>query len=349
MRERQGRIAGAGLLALDVVVCVDGEPDAMAVAGGTCGNVLSVLSYLNWHSSVVGYLGEDSAGSIVADDLKRSGVYSRHLKRRGDTQTPVFVQHLTSDASGRPLHTFISKCPQCGEKLKPKGTHSTPIRKFPTSECPDVFFMDRLSEDILALAESAKAHGAMVYYEPSAKDDAALWEEAFKMVDIVKYSADRFTAEELEPYTSAAKSLWEVQTLGEKGLRYRRHVVKKAVEGWKTSKAISAPRVVDTCGAGDWCSAGLLYDLIAQGEKRVTDEGFAHAIRFGQVLAAWACAFVGARGAMYANTPGETWNALNQIAEGRPVDMKIWPATRTTRADSRKLSYCGTAICAQPK
>ena len=64
-----------------------------------------------------------------------------------------------------------------------------------------------------------------------------------------------------------------------------------------------ALRLLDTCGSGDWCTAGLiakagrngLASLRAGGAK-----GLEAGLRYGQTLAAWNCGFEGARGGMYA-------------------------------------------------
>ena len=77
-------------MALDVVMYEDGQPSAMTFAGGTCGNVLSILSYLHWVSTAVGYLGEDEAGKRVKDDLISVGVRAHHLVSASVCATPVF-------------------------------------------------------------------------------------------------------------------------------------------------------------------------------------------------------------------------------------------------------------------
>ena len=317
------RVAGAGLLALDVVVS-DDAVSALTFAGGTCGNVLSILAYLHWRSAAIGFLGDDAAGRRVLADLKRAGVGSEHLIATTQQRTAVFVQNLQRTESGQPRHTFSEACPACGQSFvnadrPPKA--AMPIQRFGARESPDVFFMDRLSEDILELAQSAKGHGAVIFYEPSSPSDMHLWTLAFPLVDIVKYSADRFDEQELAKFTHRKRpsSLWEVKTLGASGLKYRVHSGKtRADVRWTHSSAIPAPRVVDTCGAGDWCTAGLLHGLV-DGERQVTHETFSEAIKLGQALAAWACAFVGARGAMYCSDFEETWRSVERLVRGLSV------------------------------
>jgi sugar/nucleoside kinase (ribokinase family) len=328
------RIAGAGLFALDVVVCDDEKAGALTFAGGTCGNVLSILSYLSWSSVAVGFVGTDVASKRMVADLKRVGVNAHQWVQEREQSVPVFVQRLERDQQGLPKHTFsdFHRCPHCGHTLGGRGNlareTATPIRSFEKSEKLDVFFMDRLSEDILSLAESAKSRGALVFYEPSAKSDVRFWSSANTLVDIVKYSADRFDSQEMQALFSPRRpaAAWEIQTLGARGLRYRRHAAgTRKGTTWVASQAIAAPRLIDTCGAGDWCSAGLLHGLMSQ-SKRTDTESFATAVRMGQALAAWGCAFVGARGAMYCNDASTTWTVAKALIAGRTIDLSALSA-----------------------
>lgn len=348
MAEATPHIAGAGLLALDVVISDPDSPAALTFAGGTCANVLSILSFLRWTATPIGFIGDDPAGRRVLADLATAGVHSIHLIPRAESSTPVFIQRLERDPGGLPKHSFANatQCPHCGQPLgaigPPEKTGTTPIREFTAPESVDVFFMDRLSDDILSLAESAHARGALVFYEPSAKEDMRYWQDAFDLVGIVKYSADRFAADELAPFLTRRSrgALWEVQTKGAGGLRYRKHGTESTgIARWTTSAAIPAARVVDTCGAGDWCSAGLLHGLLTIHQKR--DAAFANAVRFGQLLAAWACAFVGARGAMYCNDRQTTWIAIKSLVESQQMDLSRLPfATQSRPSTLSELSSC---------
>ena len=355
-QKRAPRIAGAGLLALDIVLWESDGPGAFAFAGGTCGNVLSILSFLRWTATPIGFIGDDPAGKRVLADLSTAGVRAAHLVQTGEWATPVFIQHLMRDDGGRPHHTFstVGRCPHCGHSIggleKRANEGATPIQRLTAADNVDVFFMDRLSDDILSLAESAKAQGALVFYEPSAPSDVRHWDDAFALADIVKYSADRFEEDQLAPHLARQprKDLWEVKTLGARGLKYRRHL-KKATEEprWVESEAIAAPRVVDTCGAGDWCSAGLLHGLAAFGN----DSGaFPNALRLGQLLAAWACAFVGARGAMYSSDRTATWTAITALMQNGSLDVSSLPiAAPITPPSVHQASSCVPGVCADPK
>jgi hypothetical protein len=90
--------------------------------------------------------------------------------------------------------------------------------------------------------------------------------------------------------------------LGSQGLRFR-HRLGRGVSGWKHLGAIKAPRIADTCGSGDWCTAGLIAKVGATGLvglRQAGVKGIQAGLRYGQALAAWNCGFEGARGGMYA-------------------------------------------------
>ena len=167
----------------------------------------------------------------------------------------------------------------------------------PTTE---VFFMDRLSRSALTLAKNAASKGAVVVFEPSGKPDRALLGEALSFVHIVKYSDQRL--HRLTDGEAGSVGFLEIQTLGRDGLRYRSRLPNARTRGWRQLRAFKPSMLVDTCGAGDWCTAGLIAKLGEKGFsgfKAITTEKLHEALSYGQALAAWNCGFEGARGGMY--------------------------------------------------
>jgi fructokinase len=163
--------------------------------------------------------------------------------------------------------------------------------------------MDRLSRGILDLAKVAAKSGALVMYEPSGLAEPRLLKEATALAHVVKYAETRL-AEIEDLWSPEATTMIEIQTLGSRGLRYR-HKLGGERSSWLTVPAIDAPRVVDTCGSGDWFSAGFLaefFRLQPTGLQNLKPAQLPQALRYGQALAAWNCGFEGARGGMYAST-----------------------------------------------
>jgi fructokinase len=86
-----------------------------------------------------------------------------------------------------------------------------------------------------------------------------------------------------------------IQTLGGEGLRFKASDTPSGK--WHLLPAFKVPQVRDTAGAGDWCTAGLLYALhSARMSTELSTLAVATALRFGQALAALNCMHSGARG-----------------------------------------------------
>jgi fructokinase len=182
----------------------------------------------------------------------------------------------------------------------------------------EVFFMDRVSRAALTLAARAADAGAIIMFEPAGKSDPKLFAEAMRIAHIVKYADQRFS-EAGGAMASGSATLLEVQTMGVQGLRYRHRLGDQPPE-WMHLPAVSAPQFLDSCGSGDWCSAGLLSKIARAGVvglKSANREGLSAALRYGQALAAWNCAFEGARGGMYAVEHERFDDLIDQIIEGR--------------------------------
>lgn len=299
---RRPQAFGTGLIALDLVISANPEIPVRSWAGGTCGNVLSILSYLGWDTYPIARLNGDAASKRIRADMKRWGVHLDFAGCSPTTDTPIVIQHILRARDGSPKHRFSWSCPHCGSWLpgfKPVRTES--IERVSTSlPNASLFFMDRLSRAALLLAQQAASNGAVVMFEPSARSDEKLLREAVEVAHIVKYTDQRF-ARIPGVMGRGSATLVEVQTLGANGLRYR-HRFGRTASVWKHLKAIKAPRLTDTCGSGDWCTAGLVSKLAVNGKEGLLREGASGleiALRYGQALAAWNCGFEGARGGMY--------------------------------------------------
>jgi len=333
------QVFGTGLIALDLVMSADSGAPVQAWAGGTCGNVLSILALLGWDVYPIARLNDEGASERIRADMKRWGVHLQFADCGPTTDAPIIIQHILRTKDGSPKHKFSWTCPHCGSWLpgfKPVTTKSVEHVVEHMSHAK-AFFMDRLSRSALVLAQRASENGAVVVFEPSAKSDEKLLSEALKIAHIVKYSDDRFGAMPGAMDQDSATVL-EIQTLGEAGLRYRHR--RGRSPQWKHLKAVTAPLVVDTCGSGDWCTAGLISKIAANGQEGLRKCGVAElteALQFGQRLSAWNVAFEGARGAMYAIGRGELRKHLNRLALG--------PSELVPRISKNKTSTAAIVSC----
>ncbi|MBY0508597.1 MAG: hypothetical protein K2P94_00460, partial [Rhodospirillaceae bacterium] len=308
------------------VVSADAEAPIRAWAGGTSGNVLTILAYLGWDSYPIARMNGDSASQRVKADMKKWGVKLDLASCIPTAHTPIIIQEIRRQKDGAPTHRFTWSCPQCGQRLpsfKPVTTDAVEIVA-PKLEGASVLFMDRLSRSTLMMAEKASQDGAVVFFEPSGKGDPKLFAEAMKIAHVIKYADQRF-ASIPEAMSDASSILVEIQTSGSKGLKFR-HKLGRGISAWRDVEPFDAPKLVDTCGAGDWCTAGFISHCAAGGLKGLRHGGvmgIQSALGYGQAMAAWNCGFEGARGGMYAVDKATFEAQVTALLKGKPEPMKI--------------------------
>ena len=81
---------GTGFVALDIV---EGRLSTFGAAGGSCGNVMAMLSWLGWNSTPIGRLGTDAAGDYVIEEFEALSVDTSALIRDDRMATPVVKRH----------------------------------------------------------------------------------------------------------------------------------------------------------------------------------------------------------------------------------------------------------------
>lgn len=296
---KQPVFVAAGFIALDMVLGVK-RNEPRFYAGGTTGNLLATTAYLGWHSVALGRLNRDNAGIFVDQDLSTFGVDTTFLHSEPTCATPIVVQKIFKGRDGKPKHTFAWTCPDCGAYLPGFRALVSETADRLAAEVGDaaVFFTDRVSRSAITLAKHLKRNGAVIFFEPSTLGDPSQFVEMLKIADVLKYSDQR--AKSFSDFLSEHRATLEIQTLGEEGLRFR--VASKTGPGrWSALPAFLA-EVVDTAGAGDWTSAGLITELFKNGReslKKLTKARVQAALEFGQAVAALNCNFEGARGLMY--------------------------------------------------
>jgi sugar/nucleoside kinase (ribokinase family) len=316
------KIFGTGLIALDLVMGSEPRSPVWSSAGGTCGNILSILAFLGWDAFPIARMNGDIASERVRADMARWGVRLDFAGCSPTRQTPIIIQEIRRDRDGSPKHRFSWSCPRCGNWLPSfkAVTRDAAERVAPSLKNSAVFFMDRLSRAALSLAARASADGAIVVFEPSGRSNEKLFAEAIRIAHVVKYADQRLAAAGGAMIGDSATVL-EIQTLGSEGLRYR-HRLARASSEWKYLPAVPAPRLADTCGAGDWCTAGMLAKVAVRGQAGLRSGGvdaIKQAIRYGQALAAWNCAFEGARGGMYAVARQAFERQIEALVSGRGI------------------------------
>lgn len=164
-------VFGTGLIALDRVMGMDPTSPIRAWAGGTCGNVLSILAYLGWDAYPIARMNGDPASEHVQADMTRWGVRFDFAGCTPTCHTPIIVQEIRRGRNGEPTHRFVRSCPECGHWLPGfKAITRTAVNAVEHAlPGTAVFFIDRLSRATLSLAARASAEGAVVMFEPSGR------------------------------------------------------------------------------------------------------------------------------------------------------------------------------------
>jgi sugar/nucleoside kinase (ribokinase family) len=315
---KKGVVVGTGLIALDVVIADGNKADPLLCAGGTCGNVLIALAYLGWDAFPIARLRDDAASKRIREDLSAWGVKLDFVTQSDTGSTPVVIQHIHSAESGR-THSYSRKCPACGAWLPwYKAVLANTVPEL-TPRLPkmDVFYFDRTSRGAIDLAQSARAAGALIFFEPSAESDANHLKEALELAHIVKVASDRLKSN--EALLSAKSPNLIIETMGSRGLRYSSSL-RSERRIWKTLPPYKIDAVRDSSGAGDWCTAAIISSLGRLGPsglKNVHQDVIQSALELGQAMAAWTCQYDGARGGMYTSSKERFFNFVKGISKGK--------------------------------
>jgi len=334
---------GTGLIALDVLINGKNEGTLRLWAGGSCGNVLTILAYMGWLSYPIANLGEDRASDIILSDIRRWGVKTDFIYRSQKTITPIIIEKLNNN--GRTAtHEFKFKCPICGSPLPrnkpvPSRLLQEIIEKIPVAR---VYYFDRISRAAIKLAKEQRLRGALIVFEPCKFSREKLFKECLKISHIVKYSREQIDIHALESNIPL-----EIQTLGSEGLRYRFRKSEEACQEWKKMQAFHVSDLIDSAGAGDWCTAGIIHLLGQKGAESFferSEEEVEEALKFGQVLAALKCSYEGARGLMHSLSRNELESLACKVIEGKSVDLHV--STVIQESERRPLQYicpsCGS-------
>ncbi|QEK50680.1 carbohydrate kinase [Pedobacter aquae] len=289
---------GNGLVALDVIIGFEGNNQAQFLAGGSCGNVMTILSYLGWNSYPIARLSNNVAGDLLFQDLQKWNVKDDLLQITETGSTPVIIHRILKDKKGDPKHRFEFRNPEDGKYLpsyKPCLAKSVPtiIETVPHS---NVFYFDRINRASIDLAKAYKATGTTIFFEPSSVKDQKGFQQSLELADVLKFAQDRIPEYDLL-YPVASVPL-EIQTLGSLGLKYR----KKGEKSWTKLAGYSIENVIDSAGAGDWLTSGIIMNLFKNKGSNLSElstDKIEFALHFGQALSAMNCTFEGARGLMY--------------------------------------------------
>lgn len=286
---------GAGLISLDILINdFESSRPVSYYVGGTCGNVMMILSHMGWNCYPMARLDNSKYAIRLIDDLKCHGVHTDFITSSESGKTPVIKQHNQMKDDGKPYHHF--------EFVGGNGRflNYTPVTVKAALDAantlsfkPGVFFFDRISPSNIRLASAMKGMGAMIVFEPSCKIDTPRFGECVMLSDIVKFSDQRIS--EISYFDDIKDKLF-IQTMGENGLRF-----KMGNSSWSKVPPILNETILDTSGAGDWTTAAFLNFMFDSDNRSLLlrDKSLIEKMLYkAQQIGSLSCSYQGARGMM---------------------------------------------------
>jgi len=337
------RALGAGLVALDVIIPDAHKPDRWLLhAGGSCGNVTTILSYMGWDAAPIARLDSSAETRTLKGDLETWQVDMKWVEEDPTGSTPIILQVDHNPGTAAARHKFHWRCLDCsGWYPRFKPFKKTVVPRVEAEETnPAVYYFDRAFPASIALAKSMRDRGAVIVFEPNGVRDEAQFHAALEVADVVKYSHERM-APQSDLLTELGAWL-QVETMGRDGLRFLHNE-----NGWEKLEALSAPYVVDTAGAGDWCTAVLVDRCFRRGRKALpslSSSKIRTALREGQAYAALNCAYAGARGMMYGLTKEQLSQYTKALLEGKAEPDQF----QVKSLETVSAAYCGSCRAQPP-
>ena len=332
---------GTGLVALDIIYNKKSDMQPSFLVGGSCGNVLTILSYMGWDSFPFARLGKDTEGERIIEDMKKWSVKTRFIEKEDMTHSPRIIERVFEGE--RPRHRFYFKC-EHGNWLPQRKAFLLKSFQRVQNKIPkaSVFYFDRATPSAYEIALHLKKQNAVIVFEPPKflQDDKTFL-KCLKISDIVKHCYNQ--ARNIEEFDISIPL--EIQTKGEEGLQYKAEFLKQ--KSWKEMRAIPTDNLVDAAGSGDWLTAGLIHTLRNHKSlKRVTEEKLEDALNFGQVLASLNCSYHGARGMMYHISKEELLRIAAKRLKSKEKQIELpTRQTKKLKLSTKLSSECKVCLC----
>ena len=302
-------VIGTGLIALDLIVTSSGI--VTHTVGGTCGNVLTLLSVHGINTRPIGKIGCDQAGDLVCAQMSHLGSDTSLVLRTSAIHTTRIVEIAPTDGAIR--HRFTFTCPKCTRRLPRNSALKEGQAQQLAVDWSDVdlFFFDRATPAGVHLAKEARNSGVTVMFEPPKTRSRARLKTGISTADIVKYSYQDYKNGLPVELTSNLRLL--IETRGKEGLRYR-YMQTGELSDWRDMPAFDSVHPRDTAGAGDWCTAGFINEIVNwKGTERWTPFNIEAALKYGQALAAISVCFIGPLGALFSMSENEIRLAAGEL------------------------------------
>jgi fructokinase len=294
----KNRVFCCGNIAYDLVITNpnhEGGFTMEACPGGSVFNASIMLSRLGLDVSVISLLAGDFLSDSLVEVMKHEKISTRHIKRDKRLKTALAIALI--DKKGDSSYIFY-------RDTGPKTAISPGRSLFSSFSQGSVFhtgssfsYADFTSESAFKIMKKAREKNMFTTYDPNwresrIKNKGIARKRVKKFLDLtnlVKLSvSDAIGITGEKTLSSSLKKLpgKTVLTMGEKGSLY-----------WNGKKTIFCPalkvKVVDTIGAGDAFTAGLLLRYCMEGKENFWNEMPLN-LAFASRLAAMVCSSRGA-------------------------------------------------------
>ena len=275
MSENMKKILGSGIFNLDTIVVREYpqgpenrkfiEKTVAEEVGGTCGNVMCMLSHFGWDAYPQVVLDTTEEGYRMAESMKDYGCNMRFVSNvEGGGTTLLKVTHKL-EPDGSPKVSVRSGSP--GGSRYPRRhflrkRDEAPAFLAELDFVPDVFFFDDPAAGHRLMAKALREKGSLVYFEPSSMKEKKDF-VSVEVSDVVKFSDQNVPD---VSFAEGRKDKLFIQTLGSEGLRFN---LKGA--GWVKLPPVANGNVVDWEGAGDWTTSAFLNALAEADCLRLSD------------------------------------------------------------------------------
>jgi len=298
-------VIGSGIYMLDSIAVRDypewphlrpfTERTVLEEVGGTCGNVMCILSWMGWKAMPEVSLDDSPVGRKIASDLARYGCDLRYVTNTPGGGATILRCTHKKDADGNHAIAFRATGP--GGSRFPKrhflrARDEAPALLESLEEAPGVYFFDDPAAGHRLIARTLRERGTLVYFEPSGIASKADL-EAVAASDIVKFSGDNVPD---TSFTDRFPDKLFIQTLGADGLRFR-------LRGgsWVHVHPVPCRDVVDWEGAGDWTTAAFLTQILAADTpfEELTESTVHECLTAAQTIAAQSVCFLSSKGLIH--------------------------------------------------
>ena len=299
-------VIGSGIYVLDIIIVRDypewpqirpfSERTVLEEVGGTCGNVMTILSWLGWKAMPQVCLDASPEGLKITSDFCRYGCDCRYVTNAPGGGTTILRCTHKKNADGS--HAIVFRAGSPGGSRFPKwhflrARDEAPAFLESLEEPPGVYFFDHPAAGHRLIARALRERGSLVYFEPS-EIESKVDLEAVEVSDIVKFSGDNVPD---VSFTDHFPDELFIQTLGAHGARFR-------LRGrpWVHVDPVPVHDVVDWEGAGDWTSSVFLTQLASLDVPfgDLTDNAIANCLAAAQSVAAQSVRFLSSKGLIHA-------------------------------------------------